>query len=172
MSEENLKVATLEKQILHCLYDNNELLDKEEIDCFISPMAQEFYYDMLTLKNKGNSIIAENILTENNQFLTSDLIIAVQETDYDKNELNTYISKLRAKSIIHDLKSDILSELQENDDDYEKLDSVIERIENAKKKNTERNAATFDTYVILYHSQFDYTFIFTRIAYCIKSVCY
>ena len=121
MSEENLKVAILEKQILHCLLEHNELLDKYEIDCFISPQAQEFYVDLFTLKSNNKQIIVENILTLENQFLTSDLVMAVQETEYDVNEFEDYITKLSTKSLIHEFKSDILTDLNENDSDYEKL---------------------------------------------------
>ena len=52
MSESNLKIAILEKQILQCLFDHTELLDKKEIDCFISPQSQEFYFDLLQLNNE------------------------------------------------------------------------------------------------------------------------
>ena len=97
MAEENLKVALLEKQILHCLLENNELLEEKEIDCFISPQAQEFYFDLLHLKNEGKKVIAENILTLDNQFLTSELVIAVQSTDYDVNEFDFMYLNLKQR---------------------------------------------------------------------------
>ena len=139
MSEENLKVAILEKQILHCLLEHNELLDKYEIDCFISPQAQEFYVDLFTLKSNNKQIIVENILTLENQFLTSDLIMAVQETEYDVNEFEDYITKLSTKSLIHEFKSDILTDLNENDSDYEKLEDIKNRITELENKNNSKN---------------------------------
>ena len=111
MAEENLKVAILEKQILRCLLEHDELLEGKEIDCFVSPQAQEFYYDLLHLKNNGKQILAENILTLDNEFITSDLIIVVQSTEYDVNEFDDYVSKLETKSIIHEFKSDVLTDL-------------------------------------------------------------
>ena len=139
MSEENLKVAILEKQILHCLLEHNELLDKYEIDCFISPQAQEFYVDLFTLKSNNKQIIVENILTLENQFLTSDLVMAVQETEYDINEFEDYITKLSTKSLIHEFKSDILTDLNENDSDYEKLEDIKNRITELENKNNSKN---------------------------------
>ena len=139
MSEENLKVAILEKQILHCLLEHNELLDKYEIDCFISPQAQEFYVDLFTLKSNNKQIIVENILTLENQFLTSDLVMAVQETEYDVNEFEDYITKLSTKSLIHEFKSDILTDLNENDSDYEKLEDIKNRITELENKNNSKN---------------------------------
>ena len=139
MSEENLKVSILEKQILRCLLEHNELLDKYEIDCFISPQAQEFYVDLLTLKSNNKQIIVENILTLDNDFLTSDLVIAVQETEYDVNELEEYISKLSTKSLIHEFKSDVLTDLNENDSDYEKLEQIKNRITELEDKTSNKN---------------------------------
>ena len=124
MNESNLRCAILEKQILHCLLDHTELLDKKEIDCFISSQAQEFYFDLLHLKNEGKKIIVENILTLDNQFLTSEMVIAVQSTDYEISEFDSYISKLEVKALIHEFKSDTLSDLSENESDFEKLEKI------------------------------------------------
>ena len=139
MVEENLKVAVLEKQILHCLFEHNELLDEKEIDCFISPQAQEFYFDLLHLKNEGKKVIAENILTLDNQFLTSELIIAVQSTDYDVNEFDSYVSKLETKALIHEFKSDTLSDLSESESDFEKLDKIRARIDELEQKRSNKS---------------------------------
>lgn len=148
-NEENLKVAILERQILHCLFDHNELLDKEEIDFFTSAQAQEFYFDMLNLKSKNKKIIAENIITLDNEYVNSDLILAVQDTDYDIDEFETYKNKLRQKSIIHELRYNILDELNESKDDYDKLDSVIGLIEDAKKKNTDNKTNYYTTHELI-----------------------
>lgn len=137
MSEENLKIAILEKQILRCLLDHNELLDKE-INCFISPQAQEFYVDMLHLRNENKKIIAENILTLDNHFLTSELIIAVQSTEYDKDEFDSYVSKLEVKSLIHEFKNDTLGDLLEDTSDFEKLNEIKGRIEELELKKSKR----------------------------------
>ena len=142
MLEENLQVSILEKQILRCLFEHNELLDKTEIDCFVSPQAQEFYCDLFELKNNGKQITAENILTLNNQFLNSDLVVAVQDTNYDINEFSDYVQKLSVKSVIHDFKSDVLSNLNENKSDYEKLESISERIDSIRNKTEDKNEAT------------------------------
>ena len=139
MNEENLRVAVLEKQILHCLFDHIELLDEKEIDCFISPQAQEFYFDLLHLKNEGKKVIAENILTLDNQFLTSELVIAVQSTDYDVNEFDSYVSKLETKALIHEFKSDTLSDLSENESDFEKLDKIRARIDELEQKRSNKS---------------------------------
>lgn len=136
MSETNLQVAILEKQILHCLLEHNELLDKKEIDCFISSQAQEFYFDLLHLKNEGKKTIVENILTLDNQFLTSELVMAVQETDYDVNEFDEYVSKLEVKSLIHDFKYETLSDLSENESDFEALDKIRSRIDEVERKKS------------------------------------
>ena len=143
MNDDNFKIAILEKQILNCLLEHNELLDKYEIDCFISPQAQEFYVDLLRLKKDNKKIIAENILTLENDFLTSDLIIAVQETEYDVNEFEDYLSKLETKSIIHEFKSDVLTDLNENESDYEKLEDIknrIEKLEDKKERKTDTSS--------------------------------
>lgn len=142
MLEENLQVSILEKQILRCLFEHNELLDKTEIDCFVSPQAQEFYCDLFELKNNGKQITAENILTLNNQFLNSDLVLAVQDTNYDINEFSDYVQKLSVKSVIHDFKSDVLSDLNENESDYEKLESISKRIDSIRNKTENKNEAT------------------------------
>jgi len=139
MAEENLKIALLEKQILHCLLENNELLDEKEIDCFISSQAQEFYFDLLHLKNEGKKVIAENILTLDNQFLTSELVIAVQSTDYDVKEFDSYVSKLETKALIHEFKSDTLSDLSENVSDFEKLDKIRSRIDELEQKRSNKS---------------------------------
>jgi replicative DNA helicase len=140
MSEWNLKVTVLEKQILRCLFEHNELLDKYEIKSFISPQANEFYLDLLSLKNNNKKIIAENIMTLDNQYLTSDMIVSIQETDYDFNEFEDYIHKLDTKSLIHEFKSDVIDDLNENDSDYEKLENIkfrIEKLENEVRKETD-----------------------------------
>lgn len=139
MAEENLKIALLEKQILHCLLENNELLEEKEIDCFISPQAQEFYFDLLHLKNEGKKVIAENILTLDNQFLTSELVIAVQSTDYDVKEFDSYVSKLETKALIHEFKSDTLGDLSENVNDFEKLDKIRSRIDELEQKRSNKS---------------------------------
>lgn len=136
MNESNLRCAILEKQILHCLFDHTELLDEKEIDCFISSQAQEFYFDLLHLKNEGKKVIAENILTLDNQFLTSELVIAVQSTDYDVKEFDSYVSKLETKALIHEFKSDTLSDLSENVSDFEKLDKIRSRIDELEQKKS------------------------------------
>lgn len=143
MNDDNLKIAILEKQILHCLFEHKELLDKYEIDCFISPQAQEFYVDLIRLKNENKQIIAENIITLDNDFLTSDLIVAVLETEYDVNEFEDYLSKLETKSVIHEFKSDVLTDLNENKSDYEKLEDIksrIEILENKKERKTDTSS--------------------------------
>ena len=134
MKEDNLRVAVLEKQILNCLFEHNELLDGKEIDCFVSPQAQEFYFDMLHLKAEGKRIIAENILTLDNQFLTSELVMAVQSTEYDEKEFDDYVSKLEVKSLIHEFKSDTLGDLSESESDFEKLDRIRDRIDQLESK--------------------------------------
>ena len=139
MNESNLRCAILEKQILHCLLDHTELLDEKEIDCFISSQAQEFYFDLLHLKNEGKKVIAENILTLDNQFLTSELVIAVQSTDYDVNEFDSYVSKLETKALIHEFKSDTLSDLSENVSDFEKLDKIRLRIDELEQKRSNKS---------------------------------
>lgn len=155
MLEENLQVSILEKQILRCLFEHNELLDKTEIDCFVSPQAQEFYCDLFELKNNGKQITAENILTLNNQFLNSDLVLAVQDTNYDINEFSDYVQKLSVKSIIHDFKSDVLSDLNENKSDYEKLENIRDRInklqDNVSSKNN--NSSSFPSLIREYKEE-------------------
>ena len=139
MNENNTKIAVLEKQILHCLFDHTELLDEKEIDCFISSQAQEFYFDLLHLKNEGKKIIAENIVTLDNQFLTSEMVIAVQSTDYDVKEFDFYVSKLETKALIHEFKSDTLSDLSENVSDFEKLEKIKERINELEQKRSNKS---------------------------------
>lgn len=155
MLEENLQVSILEKQILRCLFEHNELLDKTEIDCFVSPQAQEFYCDLFELKNNGKQITAENILTLNNQFLNSDLVVAVQDTNYDINEFSDYVQKLSVKSVIHDFKSDVLSDLNENESDYEKLENIRDRInklqDNVSSKNN--NSSSFPSLIREYKEE-------------------
>ena len=63
MAEENLKIGVLERQVLRCLFEHNDLLDKYEIDSFISPQANELYLDLISLKRDGKKIIPENIIT-------------------------------------------------------------------------------------------------------------
>ena len=139
MNENNTRIAVLEKQILHCLFDHTELLDKKEIDCFISSQAQEFYFDLLHLKNEGKKIIAENIVTLDNQFLTSEMVIAVQSTDYDIKEFDSYVSKLETKALIHEFKSDTLGDLSENVSDFEKLEKIKERINELEQKRSNKS---------------------------------
>lgn len=154
MAEENLKVAILEKQILRCLLEHDELLEGKEIDCFVSPQAQEFYYDLLHLKNNGKQILAENILTLDNEFITSDLIIAVQSTEYDVNEFDDYVSKLETKSIIHEFKSDVLTDLNENNSDFEKLEQIKNKItELENKKYKDNNTSSFPSLIREYKEE-------------------
>lgn len=134
MAEENLKIAILEKQILRCLLEHEELLGGKEINCFISPQAQEFYVDLLHLKNKNERLIPENILTLDNDFLTFDLVMAVQSTDYDVNEFDSYVERLETKSLIHEFKSDVLDDLSETKNDYERLNEIRSRIDELERK--------------------------------------
>lgn len=147
--EQNLVVAILEKQILRCLMEHPNLLENDYDISFISPQGQEFYLDLLTLKKQNKKIIVENLLTLNNEFLTSDLVIAVQETEYDINELDEYIDKLNTKSMIHEFKSDILSDLNENDSDIEKLEDIKSRINELEEKINNKNgeANTFSNLI-------------------------
>lgn len=134
MSEENLKIAVLEKQILKCLMEHGELLDKYDIDFFMSPQAQEFYVDLLKLRKENKKTIAENILTLDNEFLTSELLIAVQETEYDVHEFDDYLNNLRVKGMIHEFKFNVLDDLNENKSDYEKLEQIKDRITEIEDK--------------------------------------
>ena len=155
MSEENLKVAVLEKQILRCLLEHNELLDKDYDIAFISPQANEFYLDLLTLKKQNKKIIAENILTLDNEYLTSDLVIAVQETEYSIDEFDDYVDKLSTKSMIHEFKSDVLTDLNENSSDFEKLEDIKDRINELEEKISSKNndANTFSSLIKNYKEE-------------------
>lgn len=139
MSEENLKVAVLEKQILRCLLEHNELLDKDYDIAFISPQANEFLLDLITLRKQNKKIIAENILTLDNEYLTSDLVIAVQETEYSVDEFDDYVDKLSTKSMIHEFKSDVLTDLNKNSSDFEKLEDIKDRINELEEKISSKN---------------------------------
>ena len=114
-------------------------MDKDYDISFISPQGLEFYLDLIKLRKWNKKIIVENILTLENQFLTSDLVMAVQETEYDVNEFEDYITKLSTKSLIHEFKSDILTDLNENDSDYEKLEDIKNRITELENKNNSKN---------------------------------
>ena len=155
MAEENLKIAILEKQILRCLLENNELLDKYEIESFISPQATELYFDLLTLRKENKKIIPENILTLDNQFLTSDLLLAVQETEYEFSEFEDYIDKLSTKSMIHEFKSDVLTDLNENSSDFEKLEDIKDRINELEEKISSKNndASSFTSLIREYKDE-------------------
>lgn len=155
MSEENLKVAVLEKQILRCLLEHNELLDKNCDVAFISPQANEFYLDLLTLRKQNKKIIAENILTLDNEYLTSDLVIAVQETEYSVDEFDDYVDKLSTKSMIHEFKSDVLTDLNENSSDFEKLEDIKDRINELEEKISSKNndASSFTSLIREYKDE-------------------
>ena len=43
-------------------------------------------------------IIAENIITLDNEYVNSDLILAVQDTDYNIDEFETYKNKIQTTS--------------------------------------------------------------------------
>lgn len=137
--EQNLVIGVLEKQILRCLMEHPNLLNNDYDIPFISPQAQEFFVDLLTLKNQNKKIIAENIVTLDNQYLTSDLIIAVQETEYSAYEFDDYVDKLSTKSVIHEFKSDVLTDLNENSSDFEKLEDIKDRISELEEKITSKN---------------------------------
>lgn len=139
MAEENLQVAIFEKQILHCLLEHNELLDKDYDISFISPQGLEFYLDLIKLRKQNKKIIAENILTLDNEYLTSDLVIAVQETEYSVDEFDDYVDKLSTKSMIHEFKSDVLTDLNENSSDFEKLEDIKDRINELEEKISSKN---------------------------------
>ena len=98
-----------------------------------------YYFDLLHLKNEGKKVIAENILTLDNQFLSSELVIAVQSTDYDVKEFDSYVSKLETKALIHEFKSDTLSDLSENVSDFEKLDKIRSRIDELEEKRSNKS---------------------------------
>lgn len=153
MAEENLKIAILEKQILRCLLENNELLDKYEIESFISPQATELYFDLLTLRKENKKIIPENILTLDNQFLTSDLLLAVQETEYEFSEFEDYLSKLNVKAMIHEFKSDVLTDLNENDSDFEKLEQIKNRINELENKSVKNDDSSFPSLIKEYKEE-------------------
>ena len=139
MAEENLQIAIFEKQILHCLLEHNELLDKDYDISFISPQGLEFYLDLIKLRKQNKKIIAENILTLDNEYLTSELVIAVQETEYSVNEFDEYVDKLSTKSMIHEFKSDVLTDLNENGSDFEKLEDIKDRINELEEKISSKN---------------------------------
>ena len=101
--------------------------------------CKEFYFDLLHLKNEGKKIIAENIVTLDNQFLTSEMVIAVQSTDYDIKEFDSYVSKLETKALIHEFKSDTLGDLSENVSDFEKLEKIKERINELEQKRSNKS---------------------------------
>lgn len=138
-NESNLTVAILEKQILRCLLEHNDLLDKDYDIDFISPQGLEFYLDLIKLHKQNKKIIAENILTLDNEYLTSDLVIAVQETEYSVDEFDDYVSKLSTKAMIHEFKSDVLTDLNENESDFEKLEDIKERINELQDKVSSKN---------------------------------
>lgn len=136
MAEQNLVVAILEKQILNCFLKHNDLIDKyNDLTIFISPQAQEMYVDLKKLREEHKAVTVENILTlEGNEFITSDMLIAVQETEYEVESIDDYIERLTDKSLIHEFKNEILPSLQEDSSDYEKLDEIQNRISELKSK--------------------------------------
>lgn len=130
MREENLQIAILEKQILNCLLEHNDLLEKYNNISFISVQAQELYVDMINLHNEKKALSPENILTiETNEFITSESLIAVQETNYEVEEIDDYITKLGHKSIIHEFKTETLASLNEDISDFEKISEIRDRID-------------------------------------------
>ena len=139
VNESNLTVAIIEKQILHCLLEHNELLDKDYDISFISPQGLEFYLDLIKLRKQNKKIIVENILTLDNEYLTSDLVLAVQDTDYSVDEFDEYVDKLSIKSMIHEFKSDVLTDLNENSYDFEKLEDIKDRINELEEKISSKN---------------------------------
>lgn len=141
--EENLKISILEKQILKCLFDNPDLLDDKSIDCFISPHAQEFYVDLFRLRNEHKSIIAENIVTLDNEFVNSDVVNAVLNVNSNVDEFDYYLEKLEAKSLIEEFKSDTLGDLNDAKDDFEKLSKIRSRIDALEEKKQSDDYLSF-----------------------------
>ena len=140
MAEENLQIAIFEKQILHCLLEHNELLDKDYDISFISPQGLEFYLDLIKLRKQNKKIIAENILTLDNEYLTSDLVIAVQETEYSADEFDDYVEAVHCdksfvitKEVFDEL-NDYINAGQDNIP-TKKYEEFFKKINNASKDN-------------------------------------
>lgn len=118
-TSENLQITILEKQIIHAIIDNPNLLFEDDI--FVSEQAKEFQYILLTLKDKNMDFIEEHILCESIEYINRETVISVKDTDYQKEFFDDYKRKLYQKYLMHEFKINTLYEINKEDTDYNKL---------------------------------------------------
>lgn len=133
---EEAKIFTLEKQILHAACDNTELLkDIETID--FSPISAEILQGIWKLNDKGLEITKDNLVT--NSDVDPACIMGLFNTEYNPDELNTYIKDLKVKQVI----AKALDDFNSDDVDIDKLKYLQDEI---NKAYDEANASDTNYY--------------------------
>lgn len=119
MKDDTLQITVLERQIIKAIIDNKELLFEEDI--FISENAKELQYILLSLKDENKSFISEHIIAKAVELVDRNTIIALDNTEYQKEHFLDYKNELTKKNIIHNFRLNTLRTLNNNDSDTEKL---------------------------------------------------
>lgn len=130
MVDTQMQIMVLEKQILHAIMDNPSCLFEEDI--FISEQAKEFHYILLLLNDENKTLIPEHIITKAIEYVDSNVIIAVQETQYQSDLFEDYKKALYYKNILINTKTNVLRVLNSTDDDLTKIYNIDEEFQNAK----------------------------------------
>ena len=104
-----IEIALSEKQILHSWVDNPTLISEDDI--FITDVAKEFQYILLSLQDKGLNFIPEHILKESVEFVNEKTITSILETSYQADKTETYKKDLFVNTQILSLEDKVLKEL-------------------------------------------------------------
>lgn len=148
MRDEQLQIATLEKQVLHAIMDDSSKLFEEDI--FVSEQAKEFQYILLSLNDEGKRLIPEHIISKSLEYVDADVIVAVQDTQYQSNLFEDYKKSLYHKYILYNTRNNILNLLSEDEDDINKLYSIEEEFSKSQellKFSNESSILTFSELV-------------------------
>lgn len=91
-------LITNEKQNLHLLIENPELLDRYDQNYFISPEGKVIFEVLRILENEELDFSIDNIVSEGNKKnsgVTRELLGIILKTDYNNNAPTYYLKRLR-----------------------------------------------------------------------------
>lgn len=133
MKDEQLQTAVLERQVLHAIMDDSSRIFEEDI--FVSEVAKEFHYILLSLVDENKALLPEHIIMKSVEYVDAEVIIAVQSTQYQDDLFDEYKKKLYMRSVIIETRNGLLDILNDNNkDDTEKFLEVEQAFEQSKEK--------------------------------------
>ena len=127
----NIKIAIIERQILHLFFDHPEYLDTKENFKFFSTLGNDFYIILLTLLKDDFKINSENVLTHSNNTFSLEVLETILSTEYEEDKFLFYIRELQKAEMYENLTnsaSNIIQEIHKENKDLTGINKSVNDI--------------------------------------------